>query len=805
LDYNNTEVQTLQDEMEAVIYSEETIESESLEEKELIPNYPDKPSQILFPEEDGSLESLLLMLKVPPTQDVFQLIVQNAMGNDLQVSQKVFLSLENNGYTSNINFPSTAYNHLNNKANEDQYIANTTFPNNAKGILSSKNSNKIIIQNSNSTDQETNNFQNYQFGNDHEANANLYFPQCRSKEDRQRLQQYQKQKRRASCDFMDLVSQVPYWVNWDRIRKGQEVFWKYGLPLSISTTLYAMTKGAILPLPDPLNPSSRNFTFPKEKGKNKKKDESYRLLPSYLETSQIIIESMMADALRPGGVAWKSLIQIRCRHAQFRVDYVDSSYDLQELHDYLSDGIKYYEKKNNKKKNKEKENWQLDTDGNLHLISKSKPEPKSDVKVIEFVYPNNSQNQITNNSNQLLITGTDQASKKNKKYNKGKVDEDSLELEMMKNQTNVKNNNSKSKSNQLTDYYPTPTTSPIPNQRKTKKSNSTSKKSSNTNNQELPPLQKEVMVLPTELLDSIFPINQISLAKTILYLSIGSIKAMEKTFGIKMSKEEQNDYLLVWRYISWICGLEDRRGKNYGNKIITPKYAEIAINYFLEKDPLVSWDDELVYHAQAVINSLSLTIPVIGATEFMKSVVNEVSRKFTYFTSMPIPKEMGYSITITLPNNNTKVLSLSSFYHIIQWLFNSNRKIENESEYDSSFDNIKKQYFKTNNNFNHRFSKGKSKSVEESSTSISTSSQKYNKYKKKVNRNMEVIHGRKSYISSGIASIIIIFVRLLNNILGFTDIGIYFMNRTNQALLPKLIWIANNYQWVDFSRRKLNR
>jgi len=799
LDYNNNDVQTLQDEMEAMVYNEESIPvNPEILEKEVVPKYPDKPSQILFPENDGSLESLLLMLKVPPTQDVFQLIVQNAMGNDLPVSQKVFLSLENNGYTSNVNFPSTAYNHLNNKPYENQYVANTgnltnNNPNTSRGVLSSENSNKIIIQNHFNTDEANNDgdnaFQNYHFGNDHEADASFYFPQCRNKEDRQRLQQYQKQKRRASTDFMDLVSQVPYWVDWDKIQMGQEVFWKYGLPLWISTTLYAMTKGAILPLPDPLNSSSRTSSE-KESKKSKK---GHQLLPSYLETSQIIIESMMENSLRPGGVAWKSLIQIRCRHAQYRVDFVDHSFDLQDLHDYLDDGIKYYEKKN-KKKSKSKESYQLDADGNLQLIPK-KPETKSDVKIIEFVYPNK--------NNQLLITDTAHNNNKNKSK---KMDEDELEINMMKDQNNASKKKSKSTQNKNSNYYPTPSTSPTPNQQKNqqKKSKKSSKASKVKIEEELPPIQKEVMALPTELLDSIFPINQISLAKTILYLSIGSVKAMERTFGISMSKEEQENYLLVWRYIAWICGLEDKRGKNYGNKIITPKYAEIAINYFLEKDPLVSWDDELVYHAQAVIKSLALTIPIVGASPFMKSIVNEVSRKFTYFTSMPIPKDMSYSITITLPNHNIKVITLPFLNYIMQWLFNPIKRIENETEYDSSFDNIKKEYYKNNRNFNGRSAKGKSRYREESTSSVSSSSETYNKYKKKVERNMDVIHGRKSYVSSGIASLFIAVIRFINNVFGLTDIGIYVMNRVNQALLPKLIWIANNYQWVDFSRRKLN-
>jgi len=787
--------------MEAIVYNEESIpvDSDSVE-KEIVPKYPDKPSQILFPENDGSLESLLLMLKVPPTQDVFQLIVQNAMGNDLPVSQKVFLSLENNGYTSNVNFPSTAYNHLNNKSYENQYIANTgnsVNPNNTRGVLTSENSNKIIIQNHFSTDEinndANNSFQSFRFGNDHEANASFYFPQCRNKEDRQRLQQYQKQKRRASTDFMDLVSNVPYWVDWDKIQKGQEVFWRYGLPLWISTTLYAMTKGAILPLPDPLNSSSRSSSEKESKSSKKgKKKGGPQLLPSYLETSQIIIESMMENSLRPGGVAWKSLIQIRCRHAQFRVDYVDTSFDLQELHDYLEDGIKYYEKKNKKKKTKE--SYQLDADGNLQLITKNKPEVKSDVKIIEFVYPNNNIN--INANNQLLITDTAYNKSKSKKKN-----EDELEIDMIRGQTNVSKRKSKNNQNLITNHYPTPSTSPTPNQQKSKKS---SKSSKTKVEEELPPIQKEVMALPTELLDSIFPINQISLAKTILYLSIGSVKAMERTFGISMTKEELDNYLLVWRYIAWICGLEDKRGKNYGNKIITPKYAEIAINYFLEKDPLVSWDDELVYHAQAVIKSLALTIPIVGMTPIMKSIVNEVSRKFTYFTSMPIPKDMSYSITITLPNNNVKIITLPFLSYIMHWFINPIKKIENESQYDDSFENIKKQYFKNNRNFDGRSSRGKSRYREESSSSASSSSQTYNKYKKKVERNMDVIHGRKSYVSNGLASIFISLIRFINNVFGLTDIGVYILNRINQALLPKLIWIANNYQWVDFSRRKLN-
>jgi len=791
-DYNNTEVQTLQDEIEALNITEESEESKEVG-KELMTRCPDKPSQVLFPENDGSLESLLLMLKVPPTQDVFQLIVQNAMGNDLPVSQKVFLSLENKGYASNGNFPSTAYNHLNNKTIDNQYLLQE--PKNPKGMITSENSNKAIVRNSSEFHHQYNTFQNYRFGNDHEANANLYFPQCRSKEDRQRLQQIQKQKRRASTDFMDLVSQVPYWVDWDKISKGQEVFWKYGLPLWVSITLYAMTKGAILPLPDPLNASSHSSDHQEShssidsQGKKTSKKRGEQLLPSYLETSQIIIECMMSDSLRPGGVAWKSLVQIRCRHAQYRVDFVDTSFDLRDLHDYLADGIKCYEKKEQKKKNKAKENWNVNTkEGNYP--SYSKPEVKNDVKIIEFPYAHDS-----GNKNQFLITsgGRPQNNTKKQPQEMDKMDEDALEIEMMRGKGNSRNNKGKSAQNSITHHYPTPCSSPTPNQQ-----------SSNRNDHELPPIQKEVMSLPTQLLDSIFPINQVSLAKTILYLSIGSVKAMERTFGISMTEEEQENYLLVWRYIAWVCGLEDKRGVNYGNKIITPKYAEIAINYFLEKDPLVSWDNELVYHAQAVIKSLALTIPIIGMTSLMKTIVNEVSRKFTYFTSMPILKEMNYSVTVNLPNNNGKVYSIPLLSYLIQFLFSSKKRIENKLENGHSFlDPNDEQNNNNNRNVGHS-SKGKSRNKEVSSSAVSISAQKYNRYKKKVERNMDVIHGQKSYIASGIASIFLVFVRLINNIFGFTDIGIYLMNKINQTLIPKLIWIANNYQWVDFGRRKLN-
>jgi len=287
MDNNNNdgkEVQTLQDEIEAIVYNNERTPVESgIQKKEVVPKYTDKPSQVLFPENDGSLESLLLMLKVPPTQDVFHLIVQNAMGNDLQVSQKVFLNLENKGHTSNVKFP--PINHMLYEPKDPNHMITTT--NNTRGLLTTENSNKMVVQNHFTTNDDMNHgtlttFQNYRFGTDHEATANLYFPQCRSKEDRQRLQQYQKQKRRASTDFIDLVSQVPYWVDWDKIHKGQEVFWKYGLPLWISITLYAMTKGAILPLPDPLNSSSRpskDETLKASKKGKKSRTSTFTILP----------------------------------------------------------------------------------------------------------------------------------------------------------------------------------------------------------------------------------------------------------------------------------------------------------------------------------------------------------------------------------------------------------------------------------------------------------------------------------------------------------------------------------------------
>ena len=51
------------------------------------------------------------------------------------------------------------------------------------------------------------------------------------------------------------------------------------------------------------------------------------------------------------------------------------------------------------------------------------------------------------------------------------------------------------------------------------------------------------------------PINQEDMAATLLAFSINTLKGIEFLAGVDISREEQEDYLALWRYIGWLLGV----------------------------------------------------------------------------------------------------------------------------------------------------------------------------------------------------------------------------------------------------------
>jgi len=211
-------------------------------------------------------------------------------------------------------------------------------------------------------------------------------------------------------EFHELVCEVPSWVDWNKIRNGQKVFWRYAWPLWISCIGSAMTRGATLPIPSP----------------NDNKTPNQRLL----ETSQFLLECMYPDSLKPGNFGWSTAVRIRCAHALARLNYRNT---LKER------------------------------------INNNEPTP--------------------------------------------------LEENLQKAKMNVNSN-----------------------------------VESNESIQKYGPLDS----IEEQQYQEMLPVSQADLIRTILYLSLGSMSAMKRGFGIRMEKDEKEDYALLWRYIAFLCGIDNQ-------------------------------------------------------------------------------------------------------------------------------------------------------------------------------------------------------------------------------------------------------
>ncbi|KAF9941708.1 hypothetical protein BGZ75_002869 [Mortierella antarctica] len=100
---------------------------------------------------------------------------------------------------------------------------------------------------------------------------------------------------------------VPDWVDWDRIQRGQQVFWRYCLFISNALVHFSLTNGFSVSKVMKV----MNSTGYLSGDKNKKR---------ILETAQFVFDVVHSiDYLQPGsGLAWKSIIQIRLLHADVR-------------------------------------------------------------------------------------------------------------------------------------------------------------------------------------------------------------------------------------------------------------------------------------------------------------------------------------------------------------------------------------------------------------------------------------------------------------------------------------------------------
>jgi hypothetical protein len=152
------------------------------------------------------------------------------------------------------------------------------------------------------------------------------------------------------------------------------------------------------------------------------------------------------------------------------------------------------------------------------------------------------------------------------------------------------------------------------------------------------------------------PVSQADLIRTILYLSLGSVAAMKRGFGIRMEKEEKEDYVLLWRYIAWLCGVD-----NQNNPLISLREGEVAATQLINTESCMFLDDNAIRFTQAILQAMARLIPIFGYSHFVRALTNEMAYRL-----------MGNEVV-----TNMRLQPKPSEYHrqMVKWFIQWNRLV----------------------------------------------------------------------------------------------------------------------------------
>ncbi|KAF9891475.1 hypothetical protein FE257_003941 [Aspergillus nanangensis] len=104
----------------------------------------------------------------------------------------------------------------------------------------------------------------------------------------------------------DEINTVPEWVDWDQIKRGQEVFFRYGMPILNVLSFESLLGG--MGSPRIVETLSRTGGFSVEAVRKR-----------LLETLQHVLQvSMSLESMKPGGVGHTSSVRVRLLHASVR-------------------------------------------------------------------------------------------------------------------------------------------------------------------------------------------------------------------------------------------------------------------------------------------------------------------------------------------------------------------------------------------------------------------------------------------------------------------------------------------------------
>lgn len=107
-------------------------------------------------------------------------------------------------------------------------------------------------------------------------------------------------------ELWEEVNHVPPWVDWDQIKRGQDVFYRYGGPALTGLTYQSLLGG--MGAARVVETLARTGGFSTQVARRR-----------LFETTQHILQCTKSlDSLRPGGAGWASSIRVRLLHAAVR-------------------------------------------------------------------------------------------------------------------------------------------------------------------------------------------------------------------------------------------------------------------------------------------------------------------------------------------------------------------------------------------------------------------------------------------------------------------------------------------------------
>ncbi|GJJ68132.1 hypothetical protein EMPS_00478 [Entomortierella parvispora] len=128
--------------------------------------------------------------------------------------------------------------------------------------------------------------------------------------------------------LMDQLMTVPDWVDWDKVRRGQDVYWRYSLFISHALLHFSLAGGFVIPKITKVLNSTGYLS-----GKSTKK--------RVLETQQFVLDVVHSpEYLFPGtGTAWESIVQVRFLHAGVRARLAKISRAHSKYYDMNEHGV----------------------------------------------------------------------------------------------------------------------------------------------------------------------------------------------------------------------------------------------------------------------------------------------------------------------------------------------------------------------------------------------------------------------------------------------------------------------------------